>query len=254
MNGISGMESGGAGIGLLARGVPWPLWPAPAAGAPQPGPAPTSRWVVPPSRPRLSRFKPVATAHTMMVRLPGEQLLLSVEHETLVGITPPMLSAWFRGLPRALWHAGREYTRHALWHPVDHVHWSLLRPAPRGGMGVGARVHEVVACGGRADRIVELAADVERLDDGGLTLVRRWLGLQVVRLEHRFRQVAAGTAVHTRLWVGIGAAGLRERVAPWVNRTLQPRLLDDALAQAWMRHSIEQIGLLQGLLPRLSRR
>ncbi|MBL8363494.1 MAG: hypothetical protein JNN18_23615 [Rubrivivax sp.] len=250
MNGSSSIE-GGMGISMLPHGAPWPLWLAPTARAPQPGP---TRWVVPPSRPRLSRSKPVATAHTMMVRLPGDQLLLSVEHETLARITPPMLSAWFRGLPRALWHAGREYTRHALWHPVDHVHWSLLRPAPRGGMGVGARVHEVVACGGRAEHLVEVVADVERLDEHGVTLVRRWLGVEVMRLQHSFRAVDDGTEVHTRLWVGVAGGGWRERWAQRVNLALRPVLLPDATALAWLHHCVEQVGMLQGLLPRLSRR
>lgn len=253
MDGI-GSTQAAAGLGAWRRGLPWWPWPAAATGGRPPEAAAPPRWVVPPSRPRLSRFKPLATARTMVVRLSGEQLLLSVEHEALAGITPPMLSAWYRGLPRTLWHAGREYARHALWHPVDHVHWSLLRPAPRGGMGVGARVHEVVACGGRPDRIVEMVADVERLDDGGFTLVRRWLGVQVMRLEHRFRAGDGGADVQTRLWVGVGGEGRQDRAARWVNRSLQPRLLDQGLAQAWMRHCVEQIGLLQGLLPRLSKR
>lgn len=222
-----------------------PPRPAPARPGRRPG---LRRRPLPPERPHLAPLKPLASARTTQTLLPHGQQVLTIEHETLRGVTPPMLRRWFEELGGTITHEGVTWPRYLLWHPRDHIHWALVRPAPGGGSGPGARFRIVEAFGGDPRCFVDSVEEVEKLDDEGLTLVRRVLGVEIFRLEHRFGRVPGGASYRSRMVVGAGARAPFGRL---FNRWVLPRLFTPAMGRAWLRHNVEEVGLFEALLPRL---
>lgn len=150
------------------------------------------RLPLPPERPQLGPMKPVASARTSQARLANGQLLLTIDHETIRGATPAMLRWWFEHLGESMVHEGVSYPRYLLWHPRDHIHWELARRAPGGGTGQGAYFRIVEAFAANPAFYVDSTEHVEKLDDEGISLARRILGVEVFRLEHRFGSAAGG--------------------------------------------------------------
>ncbi len=192
-------------------------------------------------------MKPLASARTSMSRLESGQLLLTIDHSTIRGVTPPMLRWWFENLGETMTHEGVPYPRYLLWHPRDHIHWELASRAPGGGTGQGAYFRIVEAFGANPDFYVDSIEYVEKLDDEGISLVRRFLGVEIFRLEHRFGSTTHGASYRSRMVVGVdgGAAGR------WFNDHVRPRVLSNEAANAWLTHNIEEVGLFEHILPRL---
>ncbi len=199
-----------------------------------------------PERPRLAPLRPVTSAHTALRHDRG-RLVLTIEHQTLRGITPEMLLWWFQHIDGTLTVDGVAHPRYLLWHPVDHIRWELASPDPAGGAGAGAHFRIVEAFGGNPDFYVDSVELVEKLDLEGISLVRRELGREVFRLEHRWAAVPGGSSYRSRMVVGATGAVL----APLVNAVVRPRIFPDEMGRAWLVHNVEEVGLLEGLLPAL---
>lgn len=205
------------------------------------------RLPIPPERPALGPLKPVESARTTQAVLPDGRLVLTIEHAPIRGVTPAMLHAWFRNIGGEIAWQGRSYPRYLLWHPRDHIHWALVRPAPGGGAGPGARFRIVEAFGRNPAYYVDSTEDVEKLDDEGISLVRRIAGTEVFRLEHRFGQGPDGATYLSRMVVGADGG----RFGRAFNRWIRPRVFPDAMGTAWLRHNVEEVGLFEQLLPLL---
>ena len=89
-----------------------------------------SRLPLLPPRPLLGPLKPLASARTTQALRPDRQLVMTIGHETLRGIAPPMLRWWIETLGSTMWVGDPVFPRYLLWHPFDHIHWEL---AARGG-------------------------------------------------------------------------------------------------------------------------
>lgn len=76
--------------------------------------------------------------------------------------------------------------------------------------------------------------------------MRRLAGVPVFQLEHTWSQGAGGTH-----YVSVMDLGARSRAFTPVNRVLTRRTFPDAMARAWLRHNVEEVGLLEHLLPTL---
>jgi len=200
-----------------------------------------------PPRPLLGVLKTVASAHTTQGRLANGQLVMTIAHETLRGIAPPMLRWWFETLGGTMRVGDRVYPRYLLWHPFDHIHWEVVSRAPGGGSGQGARFRIVEAFGADMSQYVDSTEAVERLDDTGIALVHRLFGTEVFRLEHQFGEAKGGASYRSCMVVG-AAGGL---LAGAFNRWVRPQLFSDRMGTAWLRHNIEEVGLLEHLLPPL---
>jgi len=200
-----------------------------------------------PERPHLGPMKSLASARTSQSRLPNGQLLLTIDHQTIRGVTPPMLRWWFEHLGETMLHHGVSYPRYLLWHPRDHIRWELARPSPDGGSGQGAYFRIVEAFGANPAFYVDSTEYVEKLDEQGISLVRRILGIEVFRLEHRFGGGAAGASYRSRMAVGMDA-GIMGKL---FNDHLRPRLLSNEAATAWLTHNVEEVGMLEHILPAL---
>ena len=205
------------------------------------------RLPLPPERPHLGSMKPVSSARTTELQLPSGQLLLTIEHDVLRGVTPPMFRWWFENLGKTMSYRGVVYPRYLLWHPRDHIHWELAARSPSGGAGQGAQFRIVEAFAAKPEFYVDSVEYVEKLDDEGISLVRRGLGTEIFRLEHRFGIVREGASYHSRMVVG-AASGVFASV---FNSLVRPRVFANAMGAAWLTHNVEEVSMFEHILPAL---
>jgi hypothetical protein len=200
-----------------------------------------------PERPFLGPLKALESAQTSFSKLSNGQLLLTIQHEIVRGVTPKMLRWWFEHLSDPMTYEGRPYSRYLLWHPRDHIHWELVRRSPAGGTGQGAYFRIVEAFAANPAYYVDSVEYVEKLDEEGLSLVRRIAGLEVFRLEHRFGVERDGASYRSRMLVGADAGV----IGSFFNNTIRPRLFSDEAGKAWLTHNVEEVGMFEYILPAL---
>lgn len=200
-----------------------------------------------PERPHVGSMKAVTSARTTQTRLATGQLELTIEHDTIRGVDPVMLRWWFENLGKEMMFSGRTYPRYLLWHPRDHIHWELAQCSPGGGSGQGAYFQIVEAFAANPDYYVDSTEYVEKLDDEGISLVRRIAGSEVLRLEHRFDRTPRGASYRSRMVVGAESGPLR-----WpFNHLIRPRVFSDAMGTAWLTHNVEEVSMFEHILPGL---
>lgn len=200
-------------------------------------------------RPHLGPMKPLSSAKTTFTTNAEGQLLLTIDHDTVCGVSPAMLAWWFEHIGENMEYGGKLYPRYLLWHPRDHIHWELHRPAPNGGARQGAYFRIVEAFAANPNYYVDSTEYVEKLDDHGISLVRRLPGTEVFRLEHRFAPASGGTRYFSRMCVGMDA-GPAGRL---FNKYVRPRFFPDEAARAWLTHNIEEVSMFENFLPELYR-
>ncbi|GAA4113182.1 hypothetical protein GCM10022415_08330 [Knoellia locipacati] len=201
---------------------------------------------MPAPRSRLYPLRELTSAVTSVQDLPHHRRRLTIDHQPLAGVTPAMLHWWFRHLGGEMDYGGHRVPKYLVWHPEDHIRWELARPAPGGGAGEGARFRIVEAFQRRPEFYVDSTETVEKLDETGIRLVRRLAGVPIFQLEHTWSRGASGTH-----YVSVMDLGARGRAFMPVNRFLTQRTFPDAMARAWLRHNVEEVGLLEHLLPPL---
>jgi hypothetical protein len=179
-------------------------------------------------------------------RLPDGRLRMTIAHAPLRGITPAMLDWWFRNIGGTMDWQGQKVSRYHVWHPRDHIHWALARPAPGGGVGPGAVFHIVEAFQANPRYRVDVRDRVTELSPAGITLEGRALGLRVTRLSHRFTALVGATQYDSVLEVGLSAPGLG-----LFNHLILPNKFPEAMGRAWISHNIEEVGQLEQFLPDL---
>lgn len=197
------------------------------------------------ARPVLYPLRAVDTAVVEYRRAPALRRRITIDHRPLAGVTPDDVLAWFQQLGETLSYGGVLIDRYLAWHPIDHIRWELARPAPGGGAAEGARFRIVEKFGGADEFAVDVVDRVEKLDRTGIRLVTRWAGVMIMQLEHTWSAGADGTH-----YVTVMDIGARSRVLAPVNHLLMRRF-PDAMARAWVKHNIEEVGQLEHLLPTL---
>ncbi|MDT0182945.1 hypothetical protein Q9S36_22455 [Microbacterium sp. ARD31] len=204
------------------------------------------RLTLPPPRPLLHPLRTADPVRTTLRRLSHHRMRVTIDHEPLAGVTPTMLLWWFRHIGDSITYAGEQVPGYLAWHPLDHIRWELARPAPGGGAGEGARYRIVEAFGRRADFYVDSVERVEKLDETGIRLVRRVAGIQVFQLEHTWSAGRDGTH-----YVSVMDLGSPSRLLTPANRHLTSRVFPEPMARAWIAHNVEEVGVLEHLLPDL---
>lgn len=202
------------------------------------------RLPLPAPRPLLHPLRTVDSARSRVELLPRHRLRATIDHQPLAGITPEMLLWWFRHIGDPTTYAGQEIPGYLAWHPLDHIHWQLDRAAPHGGAGEGARFRIVEAFDRRQEFYVDTVEAVEKLDETGIRLVRRLAGIPVFQLEHTWSACARGTH-----YVSVLDLGARSPLLGLVNRYLLTRVFGERMARAWVVHNVEEVGVLEHLLP-----
>ncbi|GAB3716394.1 hypothetical protein GCM10027592_57660 [Spirosoma flavus] len=204
-------------------------------------------WQLPPKPPFGWAMKSLSSAVTNFTSLPYGSFELTIEHELIKDVTPAMLAWWFTNIGGTMEYQGQTYPRYLVWHPLDHIHWALVKPAPGGGAGVGAHFRIVEAFNRNLNQLVDSIEEVIKLDEEGITLVRREAGREVFRLAHQFIPTEGGTLYRSRMQVGH-----ESRLGQWlINPFMHRFIFTKAMGQAWLRHNIEEVGNFEFFLPEL---
>jgi hypothetical protein len=194
-------------------------------------------------------LKPFGSAECGAERLHDGRLSYWIRHAVIRGVTPRMLAWWFAHLEGDVVIGGQRINRYRAWHPYDHVHASYLKRLPDGTVGPGANIRLRESLGANARYEVDVATEIEQLDEEGFIHNPRVHGIAgLVRMEYRFAPVDGGTRYENRLLVG-GSQGWRRLLTPLVERVA----FDRARGMAWLRHNIEEVGALENFLPALYR-
>jgi hypothetical protein len=194
-------------------------------------------------------LRSLGSADCGMERLADGRRSWWIRHQVLRGVTPRMLVWWFSHLEGDVVVQGRRINRYRAWHPYDHVHASYARRCPDGSVGPGASIRLREYLGANRAYAVDTLTDIEKLDEEGYVHNPRVHGVSgLVRMEYQFTRVPEGTLYENRLLVG-GSRGWRRTLTPLVQRLA----FDHAHGVAWLRHNIEEVGLLEHLLPALYR-
>ena len=167
---------------------------------------------------------------------------VTIDHQPLRGVTPEMLLWWFQNIGGTTTYGDAVVPSYLAWHPVDHIRWELARPAPGGGADEGARFRIVEAFQGRPEFYVDTTETVEKLDATGIRLVRRLAGVPVLQLSHTWSACEGHTHYVSVLEVG-------SRLLTPLNRFLTRRRFPMSMTQAWVVHNVEEVGVLEHLLP-----
>jgi hypothetical protein len=190
-------------------------------------------------------LKPPESATTSLGYDAHGRMVMRIRHHPLKGISPAMVAWWFRNIGGDMEVDGRRLSRYLVWHPQDHIHWELVRRGPDGGAGVGAQFRIVEAFGRNPDFYIDVIDTVTRLDASGITLVGYRFGQQVSCLSHDFLPIEGGTQYVSALTIGIALAGVGRILNPLLHATL----FTEAMGRAWLRHNVEEVGLLEHIVP-----
>ena len=123
----------------------------------------TRKWRVLPPRPIPWTMKPLSSAKTWERTLPDGRRELRIQHDLIRGVTPRMLAWWYRNIEGEMELGGKTYPRYLIWHPIDHVHYRVVRRLSDGSVGVGARFHVVEALGGDPGYLIDVVLHVRSL-------------------------------------------------------------------------------------------
>jgi hypothetical protein len=190
-------------------------------------------------------LKPMSSAATGAETLSDGRKRYWVKHSVLKGVTPPMLVWWFSHLEGDVEIEGRLLNRYRVWHPRDHVSARYVRRAPDGTVGPGAQLAlcEVLARNPRFT--IDVVSTIEKLDEEGFIHNVVIRGMTLARMEHTFRAVTAGMTDENCLTIP-GS----HRLA-FLSRALVPWKFPEPKGQAWLKHSVEEMGTLENFLPEL---
>lgn len=219
------------------------------------------QWRLPAARPFGWSMKPLASAKTAMNILPDGRRELTISHDVIKGVTPAMLHWWFCHIDAPMLIAGQSYHRYAVWHPVDHIYYKDLSLAADGTGRAGTRRQIVEAFNGNPRYLINIVDYVAQLDDDGILLVTEQAGVQVggvgnlllplpsgiSTLEHHFCAVPQGSRYESRLVLGAPSMLGRWALNPFLRRFV----MSDAMAHAWLRHNIEEVGNFEFFLPQV---
>jgi hypothetical protein len=174
-------------------------------------------------------------------------MVMRIRHDLLKGISPEMVAWWFGNIGGEMELEGSYLNKYLVWHPRDHILFELAHPGPDGRAGAGAKFRIVEAFGRNPDFYIDITDTVTRLDATGITLVGYRLGQQVSRLNHNFVAVDGGTQYVSTLMIGT--------TVPWVRAVLNPlihrAIFTEAMGHAWLQHNVEEVGLLEHIIPHI---
>lgn len=192
-------------------------------------------------------LKPLGSAQTSLSYDRFGRMVMTIRHDTLKGLTPEMLAWWFANIGGDMVLDGRQVNKYLVWHPIDHIRWELIRPAPDGRIGPGAVFRIVEAFNADPRLYVDIQDHVIRLDRGGFTLVQRRLGMEVARLNHDFGSVEGGASYFSTLTIGASVPGISAVLNPLLHRAF----FTEEMGHAWLRHNVEEVGSLEHIVPRI---
>lgn len=175
------------------------------------------------------------------------KILIEIQHPILKGITPKMVSWWYRNLAsgKATIDA-KEYDYYHLFHLTEHGQTRVVGPATDGseGMGVGALVYRQERFG---PYLSKGTGRVESFSDNGFVVIPVMGPLSFGRIEHTFEAYPEGTLYRVKSILGSDAP----IIGPLLTYYIRTKQFPPEVVQEWIRHQVEEVGSLPHLLPRI---
>jgi hypothetical protein len=172
---------------------------------------------------------------------------LHIDHDIIKGVTPEMLEWWFRNIGGTMEYNGKTYPRYLVWHPIDHIHWTLKKSGANGKVGVGSKFQIVEALNGNMNYLINTVDTVTKLDRSGIILSLRILGIEVFKLAHDFIAHPLGTKYVSNMTVC--SSHFLGRIL--INKIIKRYIFTEAMGHAWLKHNIEEVGNFEFFLPEL---
>jgi hypothetical protein len=205
------------------------------------------KWTLQPVKDFGWKMKSLNTAITGYSKNKNGVIHLHIEHSIIKGVMPEMLEWWFRNIGGEMEYQGKKYQRYHVWHPLDHIHWSLENQLLCGQVGLGSKFHIVEALGRNMDMLVDVVDTVKKLDSQGIVLEGRLAGIRISRLSHQFIAAGGGTRYVSDLRIGVNNLFGKYILNPIIRK----KVFTIAMGRAWLRHNIEEVGNFEFFLPTL---
>lgn len=204
------------------------------------------KWSLPPERCFGWKMKDLDSAKTDFTIDKDKAFVLSIEHDSIVGVTPKMLLWWFQNIGGQMVYQGKTYPKYLVWHPKDHIHWSLEK-SKTNKIGVGSYFRIVEAFARNKKFLVDSIEIVEKLDETGIRLSKKIGNTEIFSLQHDFSQKGNNTIYKSKMIVGIN----ENSFGKLFNTYLRPFVFNEEMAKAWLKHNIEEVGNFEFFLPEL---
>lgn len=203
-------------------------------------------WTLPNERDFAWKMKTLESAKTNFSIDKDGVYILTIEHDLIRGVTPQMLLWWFQNIGGEMEYQGKVYPKYLVWHPKDHIHWSLQNQAAGKPIGAGSYFRIVEALDRNMNYLIDSTEYVEKLDETGIRLVRTIGGKTIFSLQHDFKQIGNNTFYYSTMKVG--ASNTIGRI---FNSCLRPLIFTKEMGYAWLKHNIEEVGNFEFFLPEL---
>lgn len=192
-----------------------------------------------PPRPAAGPLRTLSTAKAWCEKI-DRQEIWRIQHAWLP-VTPAEIVWWFSHLDTRLEVEGQPTTHYLLWHPIEHIHWEEKATGHEGKRGAGGRWQIVESLAGKV-QVVD--AHIHKFDETGLILDAHLGPFVLGRLEHRWWPVNGGTFYDTALT-------LNPANSPFMS--VARMIATEFDAKAWLTHNVEEVGLIEHLVPKYAR-
>ena len=204
------------------------------------------QWSLPPERNFGWKMKDLDSAKTNFTIDNDGAYVLTIEHDIISEVTPKMLLWWFQNIGGQMVYQGKTYPKYLVWHPKDHIHWSLAKPTTN-KIGVGSYFRIVEAFARNTKFLVDSVERVEKLDETGIRLSKKIGNIEIFSLQHDFSQSGNNTIYKSKMVVGVNENSLGKLFYSYV----RPLIFNEEMATAWLKHNIEEVGNFEFFLPEL---
>ncbi|WP_433292080.1 hypothetical protein ACQP2F_27060 [Actinoplanes sp. CA-030573] len=184
--------------------------------------------------PVLWAMRPVESARVNILRRDGVTVV-DIQHAPLRGVTPSMISWWFRHLAGDMTYAGTTCSRFLVWHPLDHLGCEVD----------GTRLHLTEALQRDPGNALDLRVEITEMHENRAVIAKEVAGTSLVRMVNEFTSSPLGARFATTMTIGddslLGRVALNQLAHRRAGLRIRP----------WIRHHIEEIGNLENFLPGL---
>jgi hypothetical protein len=205
------------------------------------------KWTLPPERNFGWKMKPLASAKTNFTIDKDGVFKLTIEHDTICGVTPKMLLWWFQNIGGEMDYQGKTYPRYLVWHPKDHIHWSLANNSANRKAEQGSYFRIVEAFDGNMKYLIDSVEFVEKLDETGIRLTKKIGSTEIFSLQHDFIPDGNNTIYKSQMIIGTN----KKIFGKIFNSLIRPFIFSKKMGNAWLKHNIEEVGNFEFFLPEL---
>lgn len=206
-----------------------------------------NKWTLPPERDFGWNMKSLGSAKTSFSIDNNNVFHLTIEHDIIYGVTPKMLCWWFHNIGGEMNYQGKTYPRYLVWHPKDHIHWSLKNKSANEVIAKGSYFKIVEAFDRNLKFLIDSIEFVEKLDETGIRLTRKIGANEVFSLQHDFIKDGNNTIYKSKMVIGTSKLYLSKIFNPYI----RPLFFTKEMATAWLKHNVEEVGNFQFFLPEL---